>query len=163
MDATCCYAVLCCCWPPVMAMGVEAAMAALPVSQSAPPSLAAASCRQYSNRGLGRLHKSYRNTRQRLCHKLSYRLRRQPERLYFYYRQHHRGFARSVPAFYAPCISSSLDNRRKIYATTGVVHTSDHGQNIVVDVTLATHCRPRVNRFEGIVPMMLFSKACFFF
>lgn len=38
-----------------------------------------------------------------------------------------------------------------------IIYTSDHGQNIVDDGTLATHCRPRANRFEGIVPMMIFS------
>lgn len=37
------------------------------------------------------------------------------------------------------------------------IYTGDHGQNIVDDGTLATHCRPRANRFEGIVPMMVFS------
>ncbi len=38
-----------------------------------------------------------------------------------------------------------------------IIYTGDHGQNIVDDGTLATHCRPRANRFEGIVPMMVFS------
>ena len=38
-----------------------------------------------------------------------------------------------------------------------IIYTGDHGQNIVDDGTLATHCRPRPNRFEGIVPMMVFS------
>ncbi len=38
-----------------------------------------------------------------------------------------------------------------------IIYSSDHGQNIVDDGTLATHCRPRANRFEGIVPMMVFS------
>jgi len=38
-----------------------------------------------------------------------------------------------------------------------MIYTSDHGQNIVDDGTLATHCRPRANRFEGIVPMIVFS------
>jgi glucan phosphoethanolaminetransferase (alkaline phosphatase superfamily) len=38
-----------------------------------------------------------------------------------------------------------------------IIYTSDHGQNIVDDGTLATHCRPRASRFEGIVPMMVFS------
>jgi len=38
-----------------------------------------------------------------------------------------------------------------------IIYTSDHGQNIVDDGTLATHCRPMANRFEGIVPMMVFS------
>ncbi len=38
-----------------------------------------------------------------------------------------------------------------------IIYTSDHGQNILDDGTMATHCRPRANRFEGIVPMMVFS------
>jgi glucan phosphoethanolaminetransferase (alkaline phosphatase superfamily) len=38
-----------------------------------------------------------------------------------------------------------------------IIYTSDHGQNIVDDGTLATHCRPKANRYEGMVPMMLFS------
>lgn len=38
-----------------------------------------------------------------------------------------------------------------------IIYTSDHGQNIVDDGTLATHCRPRANHYEGIVPMMIFS------
>ncbi len=38
-----------------------------------------------------------------------------------------------------------------------IIYTSDHGQNIVDDGTLATHCRPTPNRFEGIVPMVVFS------
>jgi len=38
-----------------------------------------------------------------------------------------------------------------------IVYTSDHGQNIVDDGTLATHCRPAAVRFEGMVPMMVFS------
>lgn len=38
-----------------------------------------------------------------------------------------------------------------------IIYTSDHGQNIVDDGTLATHCRPSANRFEGIVPMLIFS------
>ena len=38
-----------------------------------------------------------------------------------------------------------------------IIYTSDHGQNIVDDGTLATHCRPRANRFEGMVPMMVLS------
>jgi glucan phosphoethanolaminetransferase (alkaline phosphatase superfamily) len=40
-----------------------------------------------------------------------------------------------------------------------IIYTSDHGQNIVDDGTLATHCRPRANRFEGIVPMVAFTNA----
>lgn len=38
-----------------------------------------------------------------------------------------------------------------------IIYTSDHGQNIVDDGSLATHCRPRANRFEGIVPMVILS------
>ena len=38
-----------------------------------------------------------------------------------------------------------------------ILYTSDHGQNIADDGTLATHCRPRANRFEGLVPMVVFS------
>ena len=38
-----------------------------------------------------------------------------------------------------------------------IVYTSDHGQNIVDDGTLGTHCRPRATRFEGMVPMIVFS------
>ena len=38
-----------------------------------------------------------------------------------------------------------------------IIYTSDHGQNILDDGTLATHCRPRANRFEGMVPMVVFS------
>lgn len=38
-----------------------------------------------------------------------------------------------------------------------MIYTSDHGQNIFDDGTLATHCRPRGNRFEGLVPMVVFS------
>lgn len=43
------------------------------------------------------------------------------------------------------------------FRTYAIIYTSDHGQNIVDDGTLATHCRPRANRFEGMVPMMVFS------
>jgi glucan phosphoethanolaminetransferase (alkaline phosphatase superfamily) len=45
----------------------------------------------------------------------------------------------------------------KEFKPFAILYTSDHGQNIVDDGTLATHCRPRANRFEGIVPMMVFS------
>ncbi len=43
------------------------------------------------------------------------------------------------------------------FARYVIIYTSDHGQNIVDDGTLATHCRPRANRFEGLVPMAVFS------
>jgi glucan phosphoethanolaminetransferase (alkaline phosphatase superfamily) len=52
---------------------------------------------------------------------------------------------------------------KKLFSESGsfksfvIIYTSDHGQNIVDDGTLATHCRPRANRFEGIVPMIIFS------
>jgi hypothetical protein len=46
---------------------------------------------------------------------------------------------------------------RETYEPYVIVYTSDHGQNIVDDGTLATHCRPRATRFEGMVPMMVFS------
>jgi glucan phosphoethanolaminetransferase (alkaline phosphatase superfamily) len=38
-----------------------------------------------------------------------------------------------------------------------IVYTSDHGQNIVDDGTLSTHCRPQATRFEGMVPMIVLS------
>jgi glucan phosphoethanolaminetransferase (alkaline phosphatase superfamily) len=46
---------------------------------------------------------------------------------------------------------------REDYKPYVIVYTSDHGQNIVDDGTLATHCRPRATRFEGMVPMMVLS------
>jgi glucan phosphoethanolaminetransferase (alkaline phosphatase superfamily) len=58
----------------------------------------------------------------------------------------------SVDDWFKDLLSESGDFRN--YA---IIYTSDHGQNIVDDGTLATHCRPRANRFEGIVPMMVFS------
>jgi len=58
----------------------------------------------------------------------------------------------SVDDWFKDLLSESGDFRN--YA---IVYTSDHGQNIVDDGTLATHCRPRANRFEGIVPMVVFS------
>ena len=45
----------------------------------------------------------------------------------------------------------------KEFKTYTMIYTSDHGQNIVDDGTLATHCRPMANRFEGLVPMVVFS------
>jgi glucan phosphoethanolaminetransferase (alkaline phosphatase superfamily) len=38
-----------------------------------------------------------------------------------------------------------------------IIYTSDHGQNVVDDGTLATHCRPAAVRFEGMVPMIVLS------
>ena len=58
----------------------------------------------------------------------------------------------SVDDWFRGLLSESGDFRN--YA---MIYTSDHGQNIVDDGTLATHCRPGANRFEGIVPMMVFS------
>jgi len=58
----------------------------------------------------------------------------------------------SVDDWFRDLLSESRDFRK--YA---IIYTSDHGQNIVDDGTLATHCRPRANRFEGTVPMIVFS------
>ena len=58
----------------------------------------------------------------------------------------------SVDDWFKNLLSESGD-----FKTYAIIYTSDHGQNIVDDGTLATHCRPRANRFEGIVPMMVFS------
>jgi glucan phosphoethanolaminetransferase (alkaline phosphatase superfamily) len=58
----------------------------------------------------------------------------------------------SVDDWFKKLLSESGD-----FKTYAIIYTSDHGQNIVDDGTLATHCRPRANRFEGIVPMMVFS------
>ena len=40
-----------------------------------------------------------------------------------------------------------------------IIYTSDHGQNIMDNGTLCTHCCPGsgASRFEGIVPMIVFS------
>jgi len=40
-----------------------------------------------------------------------------------------------------------------------IIYTSDHGQNILDNGSLCTHCCPgsQASRFEGIVPMVLFS------
>jgi glucan phosphoethanolaminetransferase (alkaline phosphatase superfamily) len=62
------------------------------------------------------------------------------------------GIRWSVDDWFKDLLSESGDFRD--YA---IIYTSDHGQNIVDDGTLATHCRPRANRFEGIVPMMVLS------
>lgn len=58
----------------------------------------------------------------------------------------------SVDAWFKALLSDSESFRPYL-----IIYTSDHGQNIVDDGTLATHCRPGANRFEGIVPMMVFS------
>ena len=58
----------------------------------------------------------------------------------------------SVDDWFKDLLSQSRDFQDYV-----IIYTSDHGQNIVDDGTLATHCRPRVNRFEGIVPMIVFS------
>jgi len=62
------------------------------------------------------------------------------------------GMRWSVDDWFKDLLSESGD-----FKTYVIIYTSDHGQNIVDDGTLATHCRPRANRFEGIVPMMVFS------
>jgi len=51
----------------------------------------------------------------------------------------------------------NLFSERGDFKSYVIIYTSDHGQNIVDDGTLATHCRPRANHFEGIVPMVVFS------
>ena len=62
------------------------------------------------------------------------------------------GIRWSVDDWFKNLLSESGDFRPCV-----IIYTSDHGQNIVDDGTLATHCRPRPNRFEGIVPMTVFS------
>lgn len=58
----------------------------------------------------------------------------------------------SVDDWFKTLLSESGEFKRYV-----MIYTSDHGQNIVDDGTLATHCRPRANRFEGIVPMIIFA------
>ncbi len=62
------------------------------------------------------------------------------------------GIRWSVDDWFKDLLTKSGDFRTYV-----IIYSSDHGQNIVDDGTLATHCRPRANRFEGIVPMMVFS------
>ncbi len=62
------------------------------------------------------------------------------------------GIRWSVDDWFRKLLSGGGEFKRYV-----IIYTSDHGQNIVDDGTLATHCRPRANRFEGIVPMMVFS------
>lgn len=62
------------------------------------------------------------------------------------------GIRWSVDDWFKQLLSESDDFRNYV-----ILYTSDHGQNIVDDGTLATHCRPRPNRFEAIVPMIVFS------
>lgn len=62
------------------------------------------------------------------------------------------GLRWSVDDWFKDLLAESRDFRPYV-----MIYTSDHGQNIVDDGTLATHCRPRANRFEGLVPMMVFS------
>jgi glucan phosphoethanolaminetransferase (alkaline phosphatase superfamily) len=62
------------------------------------------------------------------------------------------GIRWSVDDWFESLLSESDDFKK--YA---IIYTSDHGQNIADDGTLATHCRPGANRFEGIVPMVIFS------
>jgi len=51
----------------------------------------------------------------------------------------------------------SLLSEREAFGRYVIIYTGDHGQNILDDGTLATHCRPGATRFEGMVPMMVFS------
>lgn len=62
------------------------------------------------------------------------------------------GIRWSVDDWFKELLSKSGDFRNYV-----IIYTSDHGQNIMDDGTLATHCRPRANRFEGMVPMVVFS------
>lgn len=62
------------------------------------------------------------------------------------------GIRWSVDDWFKKLLSESGDFRPYV-----IIYTSDHGQNIVDDGTPSTHCRPRANSFEGIVPMMVFS------
>lgn len=64
------------------------------------------------------------------------------------------GLRWSVDDWFKGLLSKSAEFRPYVF-----IYTGDHGQNIVDDGTLATHCRPRANRFEGIVPMMVFSNS----
>ncbi len=64
------------------------------------------------------------------------------------------GLRWAVDDWFKDLLTESGDFQRYV-----IIYTSDHGQNIVDDGTLATHCRPRANRFEGLVPMMVFSNA----
>jgi len=62
------------------------------------------------------------------------------------------GIRWSVDDWFKGLLSESGDFENYV-----IIYTSDHGQNIVDDGTLATHCRPRGNRFEGMVPMVAFT------
>lgn len=62
------------------------------------------------------------------------------------------GIRWSVDHWFESLLSESAGFRPYV-----IVYTSDHGQNIVDDGTSATHCRPAAVRFEGMVPMMVFS------
>ncbi len=62
------------------------------------------------------------------------------------------GIRWSVDDWFKDLLSEGEDFRPYV-----IIYTSDHGQNIVDDGTLATHCRPRANHVEGIVPMVVFS------
>lgn len=64
------------------------------------------------------------------------------------------GLRWAVDDWFKDLLTESEDFQRYV-----IIYTSDHGQNIVDDGTLATHCRPRANRFEGLVPMMVFTNA----
>ncbi|MCW8821922.1 MAG: sulfatase-like hydrolase/transferase, partial [Sulfurovum sp.] len=65
------------------------------------------------------------------------------------------GIRWSVDTWFEGLLSKSSDHFKNYV----IIYTGDHGQNIVDDGTLATHCRPAANRFEGIVPMMMFSNS----
>jgi len=62
------------------------------------------------------------------------------------------GMRWSVDEWFKNFLSESSDFRPYV-----ILYTSDHGQNIVDDGTPSTHCRPRANQFDGLVPMMVFS------
>lgn len=62
------------------------------------------------------------------------------------------GLRWAVDAWFKTLLSNSSGFQRYV-----IIYTSDHGQNIADDGALATHCRPRATRFEGLVPMMVFS------
>ena len=62
------------------------------------------------------------------------------------------GMRWSVDEWFKNLLSESSDFRPYV-----IIYTSDHGQNIVDDGTPSTHCRPRANRYDGLVPMIVFS------
>jgi len=62
------------------------------------------------------------------------------------------GMRWSVDEWFKHLLSESSDFRPYV-----IIYTSDHRQNIVDDGTPSTHCRPRANQFDGLVPMIVFS------